>query len=454
MNESTLVELKRWLPRPPVLAAWIVLSALLIWSYNSAFYMMIEAWWRQPDYNHGFFVPIFALVLLLMRGEMISGQPENGTWWQYLLRGKPSLVAGLSSSPIVWIGVAVGGTLGVLLFWLNCWEEAPFTISRAVVAAGFGAVVTALLMLVAELFGRREFDQEDEADWTWWAVAFLGAWLALRGASAYWAVSTLDSYSILPCLLCLVLFLFGWHVFRWAWPSIMFLFFMMPLPTQVASGLRDPLQTISTKLSVGVIQTLGIAAGSSGHVIRLSEGRELEVAAACSGLRMMMLFFTICVGGAFVMRRPLWERIVVVLSAIPIAVLANVARVSATAACYQYASPEWGEWVHDMAGLFMMPLGLLMLLAELTLLSKLFIDPDEDRPLAVGRSTATGGSTGEGGGAVAGRRGAASRRGGALAGNLFAATMQTNNPKTTNRQVAVEKEQGAEEEQGVENQED
>lgn len=238
-------------------------------------------------------------------------------------------------------------------------------------------------------------------------MAALAPWAMLRLYSAFSAYLFLDQYSILFCLAGMALLVGGRQVLRWAWPSILFLFFMIPLPGPVASKLRDPLQTLSTVLSVGVIQTLGIPCSRMGHVIQL-ENHQLEVAEACSGLRMMMLFFAVCVGAAFVMRRPLWERIVAVASAVPIAILANVVRVSVTAGCHRFVSPQWGEQVHDAAGLFMMPLGLLMLLAEMTLLDKLFIEAEEKGPLA------WGGSAGSGPRPV-------SRRGGSLAGSLLAA---------------------------------
>ncbi len=110
----------------------------------------------------------------------------------------------------------------------------------------------------------------------------------------------------------------------------------------------------------------------------------------------MMMFFAMSVGLAFVVRKPIWEKLLIVVSAIPIAVLANVMRIVVTAVLYKIAlnNPLW-PWcdkplevehlVHNLAGWFIeMPSGLLLLWLEWTLLSKLLISPLPERPLVMG----------------------------------------------------------------------
>jgi exosortase len=193
----------------------------------------------------------------------------------------------------------------------------------------------------------------------------------------------------------------GWQGLLWAWPAVMFLFFMMPLPGAVQGLASEQLQYLATHVSTYVIQTLGIAAVAQGNVIQLAE-RPLEVARACSGLRMMMLFFALCIGASFVVRRPLWERLVMIGSAAPIAVAANVARIVMTAVVYQFATmfpamidlDTAAELIHQWAGYLMMPIGLLLLLAEMTLLNKLMLAPIE-RVVVAPRTVATADATTE-----------------------------------------------------------
>ncbi len=250
---------------------------------------------------------------------------------------------------------------------------------------------------------------------SWWAVPVFALWAAVRLFSAYYYYLTLDPASIVLFFAGLTLALGGWRALRWAWPAILFLIFMVPMPTVAATALRHPLQRISTECSVFVIQTLGIPAvvvGEGGNVIQL-EKEVLGVVEACSGLRMLMLFFAICVGAAFILRGSWWEKVVIVLSAAPIAVFANVVRITSTAVLYQLEFKTLAEKTfHDMAGLLMSPIAVALLAGELSLLHKLFPAPPEEQPLTLsGRPEASaagmagGGGTGRGPGAARARRG-------------------------------------------------
>ncbi len=140
------------------------------------------------------------------------------------------------------------------------------------------------------------------------------------------------------------------------------------------------MQKIGTIASTYVIETLGIPVMSRGNVILLPHG-EVGVVEACSGLRMMMLFFAVCVGAAFVMKSSLAEKILIVLTAIPIAVVANVARITVTAILYEYASKEIGDKVfHELAGFFMMPFAVILLMLELGVLERMFVREESPGP--------------------------------------------------------------------------
>lgn len=262
---------------------------------------------------------------------------------------------------------------------------------------GFVVPLFALFLL----WFRRDKIQTFTSRGSLWGLPFFAVWAAMRWVAIYYNYGTLPELSMLPFFLGVAIFVGGWQGLHWAWPSIVFLVFMLPLPAVVQDVAREYLQKGATYLSVYVIQTLGIPAVAQGNTIQLADlpDKPLEVARACSGLRMMMLFFAICVGGAFIMRKPLWERLLIVASAAPIAVLSNVLRIVLTAILYEAASQwpalidleTWGKAIHDWAGFLMMPIGLLLLLAETTLLAKLLVDPMEDRPLVIG-GTLSGGT--------------------------------------------------------------
>jgi exosortase/archaeosortase family protein len=86
----------------------------------------------------------------------------------------------------------------------------------------------------------------------------------------------------------------------------------------------------------------------------------------------------------FATDRPLWERVVIVLSAFPISVIVNVARIALTGLFLSML--DWLGWSsdmfekisHDFAGLFMMPLALGLLYLVFQILKHLVIDTTED----------------------------------------------------------------------------
>jgi exosortase len=205
-----------------------------------------------------------------------------------------------------------------------------------------------------------------------WGLPLLAVAGAMRMVSSYYYYTLLDPVSLVPCLAGLTLFAGGWKALRWAWPSIVFLVFMVPLPGFLATRMGGRLQDLATIASTFVIQTIGISAVAEGHVICLADS-QIGVAEACNGLRNMMLFLTVCVGFVFISRRTVIEKAIIVLSCPLLALLANVVRISATAVLHQINHQVAAEFWHNLAGAFMMPVAVVFLWLELAYLSRVFV---------------------------------------------------------------------------------
>ncbi len=203
-----------------------------------------------------------------------------------------------------------------------------------------------------------------------WGLAILLASAVLRFIGVKFYIPWLDMLSLLPCLVGLVALWGGTAGLRWAWPGIAFLLFMLPLPWRVGTFMAPTLQRIATLASTYVLQTLGLPAISEGNIILLHESR-IGVVEACGGLSMLIVFFAMSTAVALMIRRDWLDKVLILASALPIAVVSNVIRITATAIVHDQYGAATGDTFHDIAGWLMMPLALAILGLELQALPRL-----------------------------------------------------------------------------------
>ena len=224
-------------------------------------------------------------------------------------------------------------------------------------------------------------------------LAVLACSLAVRHAASYYYIEWFEHLSIVGCTLGIVLLAGGWSALRWAWPACLFLTFMLPLPFSLEVALRDPLRRIGTVASTYVMQTLGMPAFAEGTVIVVNDVR-IGVVEACSGLGMLMIFFALSTAVALVVQQSAWRRLLLVASAVPIALIANVMRITVAGSFHAMGYHRFADLVfHDrLAGPFMMGIGLLLLWAEMALLDRLII-VESDEPVELFRTPVSAGAT-------------------------------------------------------------
>lgn len=241
---------------------------------------------------------------------------------------------------------------------------------------------------IAILWERRDRIEGEPFEPKWWGMLPLIALLAIRyplyEANEQWIEMATIPVAVAACVLALA----GWRWLLWASPAILFLFFMIPFPPRFNNLLADPLQTVATIGSVSLLQILALPVIAEGNVIIVGTER-LEVARACNGLSMLLSFTTLITAMVILIRRPLWERIVLFLSIVPIALLCNILRIATTAVIYHVTGREV-EAVHDYAGYAMMPLALVFVLLELRLMSWLVTEVELERPRSSVMSTGFG----------------------------------------------------------------
>lgn len=279
-----------------VLVPGTVLTVALLWVYWPILYILSQRWLTDPQYSHGFLIPLFALFLLWQRRERLLTSAYQPSW----------------------LGIPVLAVAG-----------------------------------------------------------------AMQLAGGYYYSPWLEQVSLLPAIAGLALVIGGRAALAAGWPALAFLLFMVPLPGRLDKALTGPLQRVATLASTNVLQTLGFFAQAEGNVIVLRD-YELGIVEACSGLRMLMVFLATAVGVALTVRRSLKQRVIVVLSAVPIAVLCNVIRITTTGIMHDTVGHEVANLVyHNLAGWLMAPLALAFLGLELLILGRLFVIEPEVSPQVV-----------------------------------------------------------------------
>ena len=269
--------------------------------------------------------------------------------------------------------------LGVCIIWAS-WSVLVKMQQRWAFDPTYSHGYLVPLAALVLLWARRDRMPAASASPNWWGVVLVGLGVAMQLLGGYYFVGWLSGAAIIAYIGGATLLVGGWPALRWAAPAIMFLLFMIPLPYRVDELMHQPLQKISTRASGVALQMLGLPAIVEGNVIVLDDV-ELGVVDACSGLKMFIIFFCLSTAIALLAQRNLVERIIIVLSAAPIAIVCNVARITATGVAYQLVGEETANLIyHDLAGWLMMPLALLLLWGELCLMSALFIEVEPMRP--------------------------------------------------------------------------
>jgi exosortase len=214
----------------------------------------------------------------------------------------------------------------------------------------------------------------------WMGLGLIAIALAIRLAAAKYTIHPLDRLSFLPAIFGVFMLVGGFHAVRWAWPALGFLIFMFPLPTVLEVSVLNWLQRLASISSTFVLQTLGVAASRTGNLIRIvGMDQPLTIADACSGLRMATIFGALAVAMVFLIERPWWDKFIILLSAIPIALLVNIIRITVTGLLYKALGQDSHfatKLAHDWAGYFMMPMALGFLWLELQILERLTIPVD------------------------------------------------------------------------------
>ena len=225
-----------------------------------------------------------------------------------------------------WTSVLWFGLLLILCYWpvltrlVNQWETDE--------DMGHGFFVPAIAGYI--VWSRRDDLATIPAKTNYWGLALVlyaavQLVIATLGAELFLA-RTAFIFSIIGS----VLFIGGWNWVRALAFPLFLLFFMVPIPAILYNQITFPLQQIASRAAEFTLTLIGIPVFREGNILELPDGQRLQVVEACSGIRSLLtLTFLSLVYGYFFEKRT-WIRVVLFLSTVPIAIIANAGRVTIT----------------------------------------------------------------------------------------------------------------------------
>jgi exosortase len=165
--------------------------------------------------------------------------------------------------------------------------------------------------------------------------------------------------SLVMAIMGSVMVVWGWPVARWSWFAVGFLLFALPLPDRVYRELTIPLRNVAANVSAFVLSLVpDMQAEAQGALVEyFYQGRAdtLDIERACSGMRLLMTMMALGVAMAFIHERPIWQRLLMIMACVPIAIFCNIIRVTTTGFLVVFGQHELAQGTpHTMLGLGML----------------------------------------------------------------------------------------------------
>jgi exosortase len=161
-----------------------------------------------------------------------------------------------------------------------------------------------------------------------------------------------------------ILLLYGKNTFRKILFPLLFLVFMIPIPSLLMNKIISLLQAASAEATHLLFTLAGIPFSREGFTFHLL-GMNIEVAEACSGIRSSLALFIVSIIVGYLFLRPNWKKVVLSLSVFPITVFKNAVRIVTLSLLGAYVDPRIFEGeLHKRGGIpfFILALGLLSLI--------------------------------------------------------------------------------------------
>ncbi len=222
----------------------------------------------------------------------------------------------------VWVAV----TLVILFYIPNFMESVPYQWANEMYSFGLLIVPLVIGLLILMRNELRGLPLEPDK---------LGVWVILFGVFVeeigwYLHIRFLAMGSLVPVVAGCILLLAGRKVLKTIWFPVAFLIFASPFPEPLLNPIDLHAQTLSTIGAQWMGTFVGLPIVREGNVLQVP-GMSLDVAEACSGFQKLTAFFCFAILYGWLYALPGRKWLLLILMSAPIAMIANVIRITALA---------------------------------------------------------------------------------------------------------------------------
>jgi exosortase len=206
---------------------------------------------------------------------------------------------------------------------------------------------------------------------SWLGLAIVCGSIAVLLTGVLGSELFLTRVSMIGTLAGTILFLYGWQWLRGLAFPIMFLLLMIPLPAIIFNQIAFPLQLLASQAGEAVLRSADIPVLREGNVLILANAK-LEVAEACSGIRSLVSLLTLGIMVGYFSDRRVSVRSIIAISTIPVAIVANGARVAGTGIAAHRFGPAAAEgFFHEFSGWVVFVVAFALMLAVQRVVTRL-----------------------------------------------------------------------------------
>jgi exosortase B len=175
-------------------------------------------------------------------------------------------------------------------------------------------------------------------------------------------ISIFEIGALVPILAGVLLAMRGWAALRAFWFLLLFIAYLVPLPSIFVDAVTGPLKNSVSAIAEQILYAAGYPIARSGVMLTIGQ-YQLLVADACSGLNSMFSLTAIGLLYLYLMRYKSWlHNGLILASLLPIAFCANIVRVMfLVLVTYHYGDAAGQGFLHGFSGIVLFTIALIII---------------------------------------------------------------------------------------------